>query len=454
MYTFGHRQLRSRAITATLAAAAGLFTVFAVFAVSAMSFPGVGMAATKKTKLTFMTHYNLGLQFGKVLDEAIKEYETLHPDIDIEVQFAEASTLLTKLLVAQTAGVAPDIVNLAGYMLGDLSEAGVLREVPETVRQAMEKAYLPGLSVFATYKGKVYGFPTEFMTRAMVANIRMLDAAGLPTRTPTTFAELESWAAKLTQKTADGKFKQAGFGIDTGASPQLVWATIFAFARSNGAQYISSDYRKVLFNSQEMTNTVDYLAGLVKKGIAMAKSWIVVDTRSEKVALTMAAGPYWKTEFTRPNENMYDRVMTGLMPAGSTGKPAAPTYGWLMGVTKASQHASEAWDFITWLTTDVKESTKMTRMGQVMYELGSMPVTRQDLANSPIAKDTFMRGFIQAIQANITFPDPIGPKILDLQRIFQVEVTPAILGTRSTAESLAKAAELTQQQLDQMFAGK
>ena len=96
----------------------------------------------------------------------------------------------------------------------------------------------------------------------------------------------------------------------------------------------------------------------------------------------------------------------------------------------------------------------MTRMGQVMYELGSMPVTRQDLANSPIAKDTFMRGFIQAIQANITFPDPIGPKILDLQRIFQVEVTPAILGTRSTAESLGKAAELTQQQLDQMFAGK
>ncbi|MGE5481678.1 MAG: ABC transporter substrate-binding protein, partial [Bacteroidota bacterium] len=182
MYTFGHRQLRSRAITATLAAAAGLFAVFAVFAVSAVSSPGVGMAATKKTTLTFMTHYNLGLQFGKVLDEAIKEYETLHPDIDIEVQFTEASTLLTKLLVAQTAGVAPDIVNLAGYMLGDLSEAGVLREVPETVRQAMEKAYLPGLSVFATYKGKVYGFPTEFMTRAMVANIRMLDAAGLPTR--------------------------------------------------------------------------------------------------------------------------------------------------------------------------------------------------------------------------------------------------------------------------------
>ncbi|MBE3577742.1 MAG: extracellular solute-binding protein [Limnochordales bacterium] len=446
----GRRQFHARALAVTLAAAVGSLTIFSALAVFR---PLVGIAA-QKTKLTFMTHYNLSLPFGKVLDNAIKEYEKLHPDIDIEVQFADAHTLLTKILVAQSAGVAPDIVNIAGYMMGDLSHAGILREVPENVRQAMEKAYLPGLSVFATYRGKVYGFPTEFMPRAMVANVRMLEAAGLPARTPTTFAELESWAAKLTQRAADGTLKQAGFGIDTGASAQLVWATIFAFARSNGAQYISPDYRKVLFDSREMAETIEYLAGLVKKGIALAKSWIVVDTRAEKVAMTMAAGPYWKTEFTRPNENIYDRVITGLLPAGSTGKPASPTYGWLLAVTQACQHPDEAWKFITWLTTDVKESTKMTRMGQVMYELGSMPVTRQDLANSPIVKEPFMRGFIAAIQANIIFPDPIGPKALELQQIFQTEVVPAILGTRSVAESLARAAERTQKQLDQIFAGK
>lgn len=417
---------------------------------------GVASAAGKapetgKTKITFMTHYVLTLPFGKVLDQAIQEYERLHPNIQIDVQFVPVTELLPKILVAQSTGIAPDVVSIAGYMLGDLAEAGMLQEVPSSVRQIVDDVYLPGLSVFATYGGKQLGLTTEFMPRAMVANVRMLEAAGLPSRTPATFGELEEWARKLTQKEPDSRFKVAGYAIETGSSGQAVWGTIFSFAWSNGGRYLTPDYRRVAFNTPEVADAVNYLAGLVSKGIAVAKSWVVVDMRSEKAALSMAHGPYWKNEFTRPKEYVYDRFITGLMPAGKTGKPAAPTYGWLLGVTTGSSHSKEAWEFITWLTTSVDEKTGMTRMGQVMAELGSMPVTRPDLAHTPVLKEPFMSGFLEAIRKGFTVPDPVGPKALQLQNLFMNEIVPAILGTRSTAEALERAAQLTQAELDKIF---
>src|SRR5690606_10952875 len=83
--------------------------------------------------LTLLTHYNVGNPHGAALAEYIAEYEQLNPHVKIDYQFITNDMILERLMVGAAAGTIPDMAHIAGYMLGDLAEAGVIAPMPDGV---------------------------------------------------------------------------------------------------------------------------------------------------------------------------------------------------------------------------------------------------------------------------------------------------------------------------------
>ena len=134
--------------------------------------------------LTLLTHYNVGNPHGAALAEYIAEYEQLNPHVKIDYQFITNDMILERLMVGAAAGTIPDMAHIAGYMLGDLAEAGVIAPMPDGVMEQIGDAYVPGALQLTEYAGRHWGYPTEYMPRALVYNQNLFDRVVCPRRVP------------------------------------------------------------------------------------------------------------------------------------------------------------------------------------------------------------------------------------------------------------------------------
>lgn len=414
---------------------------------------GVGDQAFAKTKLTIMGHYNMAVAHGKVLKGFIDEYEKLNSNVQIEWQFADVFALPSKIAVGYAAGTAPDIVHIPGYMMGEFAEQKMLKEVPADVQKAITSSYVPGALSLSRYKGKMWTIPTEFMMRALTINTRFFEAAGLEPEPPRDWKKLADVAGKLTKKDGDDKFQVAGMGIETSASAQAVWGQLMSFASSNGATLFGPDGHTPQFNAPEVVDALQYLVDLANRGIAWAKSWYIVELREERIAMGVASGPYWRTEFLQRGKSFYDQFVSGPIPVGK-GKSESAAYGWGFAVTETSKNASAAYDFLLWLTTKVQEKSGTTRMGDVLATLGSMPTTKVDLARQTELKEPFMKGFIEIVRDGLLFADPVFPKTNQVMEAVKKEWTQAFLGKKSPRQALDDANKASQLVVEKVFGKK
>lgn len=418
-----------------------------VVLVSVLSVPGLA----EEVRLTLLTHYSTAHPHGRALEEYAAEYERLNPGVKIEIQFITNDMMLNRLVVGAASDTLPDMAHVAGYMLADLAASKVIAPLPDELVAHIADAYLPGVVDLLAYDGKVWGYPTEYMPRAVVYNRNLFSDVGLPDRTPESWAELREFAARLTDRNPDGSFNVSGFGVGLSSGGHQEHGLLLSLSYPLGGRLLSDGGREVVLASQANVDALDFLRELVAAGYAEAREWHVLGMRAGTMAMTVAPGPYWRTEFLNEGPSVYASMGTGLLPAPEPGMaPAAAGYGWLFVVSSRTPYADEVYKFLNWLNLEPTEAGT-TRMGNVLAHLGSIPVTSDDLRNQEAVREPFMAGFVEAVAKGLTFEEILAPGAPEIYAQMGLAVRSVLTGTASPLNALSQAQERIQAILDRVY---
>lgn len=137
-----------------------------------------------------------------IMEAAAREYEGMHPDITINMQFLENEAFKAKLTTLLQSDAAPDIFySWGGGVLTDQANAGVLRDISGVVSQeTLDAIGSAGAGAF-TRDGKLYGIAQHVSQVTIWYNKELMAQGGVDP------SELETWDGFLG---AVKKLKDAG----------------------------------------------------------------------------------------------------------------------------------------------------------------------------------------------------------------------------------------------------
>jgi multiple sugar transport system substrate-binding protein len=167
---------------------------------------GAAPAATTTELITWFTDRTTINRMTE--EEAIPDFESQHPEIQVTLQFVPEGELQQKLLTANAAGNAPDVSSIDETFLDVLTKQNVLRPVPEEVidvNTAMGEltSFLYRLPQGAD-DGRYYGLPNGTFGSVLYYNNGLLEELGYtPEDIPTTWDDYLVWASEVTEWDGD-----------------------------------------------------------------------------------------------------------------------------------------------------------------------------------------------------------------------------------------------------------
>lgn len=202
--------------------------------------------------------------------------------VTIEQQSVPAAQVMTKSLRMASSKSLPDIIQFDGSEMPTFAETGGLKDLEKL---GVSTADIPrGIFDYGSYKGTYYGAARTVNTLALFYNKDILNKAGL--EVPTTWAEMQESAKKLTQGNRYGIALSAG-----GAEDGVYQFTPFMW--SNGGSETD-------LGSKQVVEALDYWKALLKDG-SLSKStvnWTQADVNDQFMAgnaAMMINGP-WQVE--------------------------------------------------------------------------------------------------------------------------------------------------------------
>ncbi|WP_117210683.1 ABC transporter substrate-binding protein [Allorhizocola rhizosphaerae] len=133
--------------------------------------------------------------------EIVTKWNAEHPDIQIEYVQGDWNSVHDQLLTSFEGGDAPDIFHYEAAALGEFSKQGYLADLSSLVSSELKGQIAPGVWDTTTFDGKVTGVPFLLESQVVIANKKLLDAAGIAVPPATggwTWDEFQANAQKLT----------------------------------------------------------------------------------------------------------------------------------------------------------------------------------------------------------------------------------------------------------------
>lgn len=171
----------------------GLFTLVFLLSFGTAVFAGgsTEQSGTSAKQVTFTYVNYIGKkddQVGATVDTYMKE----HPNVKIEYQLMDHSTLQEKLRLMIESDTLPDMFWWNGALLVQtLETTKSLLDLTPYFNSTFKSRFLPGaFTMLSTKDGRIAGFPAEMQVQAWMFNKALFDKYGL--KIPTTFAELKA----------------------------------------------------------------------------------------------------------------------------------------------------------------------------------------------------------------------------------------------------------------------
>lgn len=301
--------------------------------------PAAAMADEVKT--LDMLWFSDGAETEAML-KLIAEYETLNPNIKInllEVPFADMSQ---KIMMSVAGGEPPALVRTTEGITSTVNEAYV--DIGDYVedKEALLSQFMASIQSYFVLNGKICALPTDVTANGMLYNKTAFDKAGVSV--PTSPDDIWTWeefiAAVRTVMEKGGV--QYGLVID---NPSHRWSTIlYEF----GGRFVTPE--GPAFNSEEAIAAINMTKSLFDEGIVPKSTWLGGEDpnnlfRSGQVAVHLAGN--WMLTNYRDNIKDFEWGVTycpiqknrSSVPGGKQLAACAGT-----GVEQ------EAVDFILWVT--------------------------------------------------------------------------------------------------------
>jgi multiple sugar transport system substrate-binding protein len=323
-------------------------TVIASFALAGCSASGSTTSPQGKTVVTFWQQKFEDYQqawFKKYVDK----YNKSQSKVEINYQVVPVDTWAQKLKAAQAAGSSPDVATTnygsiaAGVAQGQFADldgllpASTFADVKSNVKS------------FITVGSKHYAYPMLVEpSTVLYYRTDLVKAAGLdPTKPPKTWADLITWATKLTQ----GNVK----GMTIASTPlDLQWSSWGLQLNACGHFPINTDWSKALSTDPCYGKLLEFYKTLYQTGLIPQQpkvGYADATPYGEGDVAMMADGSWAVGQLKNDFPAMVSKTAVAPFPSinGDQTKPTATLGGWSLTVDGKSKNKQAAADFIHYL---------------------------------------------------------------------------------------------------------
>ncbi len=294
------------------------------------------------------------LQENAILNDLITQFQTLHPDIKVELQRIPYTEYTTKLITQMAGGQAPDVIcaevgNYSDFYLRDALEP--LNEYVEADKVDMS-AYYPKVVDRFTVDGKLYVIARDTAPICVIYyNKDIFNAVGVVyPKDSWTWEEFVAAAEKVKATDSTGRVTRWGFVDD--------WVMSEAWIYDFGGSYVDDIKHPTRWTFADDPHTLEgvkFRSDLINKYKVMLPPSSVsamgglgnADMFVNGNAAMFLSG-IWKTpEFRHIKNFKWDVVM---LPKGPNGHRAFSTGGSGYGILKSSKYKKEAWELVKFIS--------------------------------------------------------------------------------------------------------
>ena len=394
------------------------------------------------------------------MDKVIEEFQKEYPWITVKSEIQGWTDPGGKIMSAFAAGVPPEVMmarRMDVFALADLDAIIPITDLVKRDNVDLDMFY-PGEANAFRYDGELWTLPlpTAGLNDSFyMYSKEMFEQVGLdPERPPETWTAVLEANRKLTRRDGSGRITQLGF---------RAWPNQFIpFLYSNNGTFLSSDLRRVTFNSPEGMEAADFLGQIVKMNNPPQQQDFL--TRNEpdigRAFINGKEATIFENismmnvvlEQAKQTKRRLDWFGIGLMPYNEKNPKARSTgvsgmsYGWGYVIPKGLPREKEeaAWLFVKFLTTDARGT------GYFMFMQGRPSPVRKFNQNPDYRKvnPAFDR-LLMVLETEVPFPGiPIQKELVD---IGVNSFWGVIGGTVEPREAVARAAEQAQTALDKYW---
>jgi multiple sugar transport system substrate-binding protein len=336
-----------------------------------------------------------------LIQKLAKEFHQIHPNIKIEFQNVPQEQEETKLTTQIAGGNAPDTAYVDSGTVGDFGPRGALLGLNDYMSQSKASPpsdYVPAFKTMNTYQGQMYGLPYDGESTGLFYRKDLFQDAGI-TQPPTTWAELQSDAQKLT----DAAKRQYGIAMFATQGETSYYFTPFLY-QAGGTETTDDDKQAALATPQAI-EAAQFYTGLAKYSPPDLWASNSYDGRvafaTGKVGLYIA-GAWLVGDLQRSFPKVSSKWATAPLPTKDAGSPCATTIaGNSLVIFSQSKNQDAAWKWIEFL--DAPQNMALWNIGTKKAPSSLLP-PRVSLLNNPHVFDNnpLLKGFADNMKCGIT----------------------------------------------------
>lgn len=361
-----------------------------IAATAALAAPAI-VRAQAVASLTFYYPVAVGGPLAAIIDGYCKAYQQ-ETGVAIEAVYAgDYSQTLIKTTTAIKGGNGPHFAVLLAAEMHSLQDQDILVSLDEIGLDDSARAWLggfyPAFMANSHVDGKTWSVPFQRSTAIFYYNKAAFTEAGLdPERFPTTWADLTSAAARLTQRDASGRVTR--WGIKMASDLGNAQWTFGALANQVGQRLMNEAGTEVYFNQPKTIEAMTF--------------WRDLATVHHATPDGVSAWPQLSPDFLAGNAaiiqhttgnlgNVRDKAAFAWGVAGLAGKDSPRTVvggGNLYFFRNASpEQRQAALRFVRWLTAPERAADWSIRTGYIATSPAAYetPALREYVAKFPAA---------------------------------------------------------------------
>ncbi|RKN70122.1 ABC transporter substrate-binding protein [Paenibacillus ginsengarvi] len=387
-----------------------------------------------KVELTFYYPIAVGGPLTETIEGMAKEFTKLHPNITVKpVYTGSYADTTVKTQAGVQSKTPPDVAVLLSTELFSLMDMNAIIPLDEFIAKEGGDSYLsdfyPAFMANSQTGGKTYSIPFQRSTIVLYYNKQMFKAAGLdPEKAPQTWAELRDHAKKLT--------KDGTWGLEIPVSGFAYWM-LQTFALQNGKNLMTQDGKKVMFDTPENVEGLQYWSDLAMKDKVMPQGVTEWGTVPSDFLEGKTAMMYHTTgNLSNVKKNAKFDFGVGFLPKNkSFGSPTGGGNFYIFkDIEKKKQEA--AWQFVKFMTEAERAAQWSIDTGYVAvkksaYETERMKKYAADFPQALVARDQLQYAAAELSTHN---NGKVTKAISD-------QVQAVLTGGASPAEALKKAQE-------------
>jgi multiple sugar transport system substrate-binding protein len=355
-----------------------------------------GTTSNGKTVITFANWADAEQNTHPGIDAAIKEYESLHPNVTIKSEPISYTDIDHQLLLEIRSGNPPDVAEVQGDYTYDQAATGDLQPLSSLMSSQWKAQIIPNELQLGMISGQQDAIPWTVGPYALWYNKTLMTKAGLSPTPPSTWSQVLTDAKAIHAKEP----KVITFGIDSTAREYALdqdWPIIKSFG---GVPFAGT---KATANTPAVQNFLSFMRTMAKDGYTpegQKAGYFRQPAASNQVAFTVD-GPYVKGVAQAANhmsdQQFYSTWGVAALPTGSAGTHYSTPTDHQLVMYKNAPDKKAAWDFMSWLAT----SQWAVLNYSIKYENSIPPLAHATgvvaaKLNNPIAQ-SFLTGIIPTV---------------------------------------------------------